>query len=271
VSNGVTIPVAASGKTCADGGDPLTPAVLQSLSAKGTLRFGFLVVGRNFDVVSNATTVDVVGDYRRGTTAYLLSITGPLSVGNCITSSYSSPGDTTPLDAGQAIRLSSAGASLLLIKKQFSSTTAYEATAPATFVPSTGGDFAFANTTAGTDVQQFSTTVTVPSNFAWTNSAALATVDRQGATFTWSGGSGAPFVSITGVAFTDSGFSAFFRCQAPTSAGQFTVPASVLLAMPSGPGSLYLEAVGSQQTFTAPGLDWGNVAARNTLTRSTRF
>ena len=270
VSNGVTIPVAASGKTCADPGDPLTPAVLQTLSAKATVRLGSLFVGRNVDLTSGSTSVNVEGDFRTGTADYLTSRISPLSVGNCITTSSDySPGATTPLDAGQAINLSSVVGSLILNKKVYSNATAYEATAPVSFVPATGGDFVFFNPTAGTDVRQFSASLSVPSNFAWTNSTALATVDRQGATFTWSGGSGAAFVSIGGVA--SGGPTAYFNCQAPISAGQFTIPSSVLLAMPAGPGTLFVEVVGSQQTFSAPGLDWGKLTGRVTYTRSTRF
>ncbi len=274
VSNGVTIPVAASGKTCADPDDPLTPAVLRTLSAKATLRLGFLAVGRNIDVSSGSTTVGVEGDFRTGTALYLTYQVNYLpSVGNCVTQSGRSPyptGTTNPLDAGPAINVTGLTSSLTLNRKIFTNSTGYAAAAPLSFIPATGGDFVFFNPTAGTDVQQFSTTVSVPSNFTWTNSAALATVDRQGATFTWSGGSTAAYVSILGSATAD-GSSASFSCRAPTGAGQFTVPSSVLLAMPPGPGLLYIEAVSSQQSFSAPGLDWGNLWGHVTFTRSTRF
>jgi hypothetical protein len=52
-----------------------------------------------------------------------------------------------------------------------------------------------------------------------------------------------------------------FVCNAPVSAGQFTVPPSVLLALPSGTGSLSVENSTNPQTFTATGLDLGYVTA----------
>ena len=104
LSNGATIPVAASGKTCADPGDPLTPAILQNLSSKTTVRFGSLYVYRTLDVASGPTRLDVWGDFRAVSAGYLTYASGSLSVGNCITtSSYFSPETSAPLDAGQAI------------------------------------------------------------------------------------------------------------------------------------------------------------------------
>ena len=271
LSNGVTIPVAASGKTCTDPGDPLTPAILQTLSAKATARLGSLYVYRTSDVTSGSTTSLVSGEFQLGSAAYLIDNIGPLSLDNCITTNTSSSGTSMPLDAGQTINVTSLGGTLILNKKVFSTTTVYQANAPTNFVPAEGGEFTFFNPSPGTDVQQFSTAVFVPSNFTWTNSSAFATVNRRGATFTWSGGSNAAYVSITGVADVATGFRASFRCNAPASAGQFTVPASVLMAMPPGPALLYLEAVSSQQSFTAPGLDWGLLDGRVSLKRSTRF
>ena len=271
LSNGVTIPVAASGKTCADPGDPLTPTILQTLSAKKTARIGSLYVYRSVDVTSGSTTVDVSGEFRSGSAALLTDTIGSLSLGNCITTSPSPSITSGPLDAGQTINVTSLRGTLILNKKVFSSATTYGANVPTSFVTVEGGEFAFFNPAPGTDVQQFSTVVSVPSNFTWTNSSALATIDRRGATFSWSGGSNAAYVVITGVADVTSGYSASFRCNAPVRAGQFTVPQSVLLAMPPGPGKLYLEAVSSQQSFTAPGLDWGLLDGRAGFTRSTRF
>jgi hypothetical protein len=48
------------------------------------------------------------------------------------------------------------------------------------------------------------------------------------------------------------------------SAGQFTVPASILLQVPAGSGSLAVENLTNYQPFTAAGLDsgvaWGAVS-----------
>jgi hypothetical protein len=48
-----------------------------------------------------------------------------------------------------------------------------------------------------------------------------------------------------------------FTCEAPASAGQFTVPSYILLALPAGSGTLGVDNYGNPQTFTATGLDLG--------------
>ena len=120
-------------------------------------------------------------------------------------------------------------------------------------------------------MQHFSTILSLPSNFAWTNSAALAAIDRRGATVSWSGGSTAAFAVIAGSATSDTGSTAGFYCRAPTSPGQFTIPSSVLMAIPSGPGYLILQAASSQQSFSAPGLDFGSLSGRVSVVNTVRY
>jgi acyl dehydratase len=80
----------------------------------------------------------------------------------------------------------------------------------------------------------------------------IRTVDRGGATVTWSGGGSASYVEFTGSsALAD----AFFTCRAAVSPGQFTIPASVLLAVPRDGFILTVSAV-SQEIAFPPGLDF---------------
>lgn len=120
-------------------------------------------------------------------------------------------------------------------------------------------------------MQHFSTSLSLPSNFAWTNSAALAAIDRRGATVSWSPGSTAAFVGILGSAISDTGSTAGFYCRAPTGPGQFTIPAFILMAIPSGPGTVALEATSSQRSFSAPGIDFGSLSGRVTVVGSVRY
>jgi hypothetical protein len=50
---------------------------------------------------------------------------------------------------------------------------------------------------------------------------------------------------------------ASFTCIAPVSAGQFTVPAYILSALPAGTGSVTVDNNTNYQTFNASGLNYG--------------
>ena len=54
---------------------------------------------------------------------------------------------------------------------------------------------------------------------------------------------------------------ASFTCLAPISAGQFTVPAYILAALPAGTGNVTVKNTTNYQTFTASGLNYGAAQA----------
>lgn len=89
--------------------------------------------------------------------------------------------------------------------------------------------------------------------------ASISSVTRsQGVTVNWTGGGTSTYVTISGSsAATINGqfTSVAFTCNAPVSAGTFTVPPPVLLALPAGNGSLSVGNYTNPQTFTASGLD----------------
>jgi hypothetical protein len=86
---------------------------------------------------------------------------------------------------------------------------------------------------------------------------------------TWTGGDPSTSAFIEGsstniTSTTSSGAS--FICIAPIGPGQFTVPSSVLLALPptsaqslGSSGFLIVGSISTPTTFTAPGLDFGYV------------
>ena len=91
----------------------------------------------------------------------------------------------------------------------------------------------------------------------WINASSDGTINRaNGVTVTWTGGAAGTYVHITGSASTGSGFSAYFICNAPASAGTFTVPPGVLLALPAGSGGLEVSDYTNPQPFTATPLDF---------------
>jgi hypothetical protein len=109
----------------------------------------------------------------------------------------------------------------------------------------------------------------------WANQAQVAAVTRtQGVNVTWSGGASGSYVSIIGNSGATIGgklVSVTFTCLAPVSAGQFTVPVPVLLALPAGTGSLTLGSSGAIQLFTATGLDLGVLSGASFTSKSLAY
>jgi hypothetical protein len=125
------------------------------------------------------------------------------------------------------------------------------------------GPYMAENGSGGADVGHFMANLMVPDPLVWTNQDSINTVPRtQGLNLTWSGGDPSGYVSMVGTSI-NSGVFGGFVCIERVSAGQFTVPNVVLLALPPS-GSLQgtpqgFLSVGStiSSTFTAPGLDIG--------------
>jgi len=79
---------------------------------------------------------------------------------------------------------------------------------------------------------------------------------------------GSNVILIEGVSATDKTLTngAGFSCAAPASAGTFTVPPAVMLALPAGSyGTVYFKPVIGPVGFTASGLNLGYVTS-NLLT-----
>jgi uncharacterized protein (TIGR03437 family) len=269
VSNGVTIPVAATGKTCSDPDDRFTPAVIQTLSAKAATNTGTFYIGRFANLSDGTTSQYVFGSFFSTNGFGLSAGYNSLSIGNCLTTgSDDFPGDTRkPLDAGLTIQVIGPKGNLFLAKAASATESTYNTKPPGGFIPAAGGDFIIDNFPGGMDVQRISTPLSLPLDFTWTNPAALATVDRRGATVTWSGGFSATYVEIQasgGLAYS------FFRCLAPVSAGQFTIPASVLLAVPQGSNYLTVSAV-YRTSYSPPFLDFFKLEGVVGITANARF
>jgi hypothetical protein len=112
------------------------------------------------------------------------------------------------------------------------------------------------NGSGGKDIGSFQVSLNVPApTLNVTNQNALASIAlAKGATITWSGGFAGGFLEITG---SGGAPAVKFICWAPSSAGQFTVPPSILLAVPPGQGSISVQNATPFQTITATGLDVG--------------
>jgi hypothetical protein len=118
-------------------------------------------------------------------------------------------------------------------------TGAIDASPSSRFIPvSGGGQFAFSNS-AGGAVGPFQASLTIPTTpITWSQRTALnqQTVSRtKGLTVTWSNGDPNSYVQISGRSMGSLGSTGIveFTCSAPASAGQFTIPNTVLASLPA--------------------------------------
>lgn len=270
VSNSATLPISPNGGTCSDPNTQFTTAQLQALSTTSNVNVGTIFIDEETNVSKN-----VVKDlfrakflsYPPGQYEVKTPSDGFISYGSCVITAPDT--SSTHLNAGPALTVSGPGgeqASASLTTLKDGTLGDYKSTLPAGFIPSGGGTFTFSNGSGSSAVGGISNaSITLPSPIVWTNMSGISSVNRsEGLTVTWSGGSPSSFVVIQGSATvappgTDS---VAFTCAASSASGQFTIPPSLLLAMPTGGrGELSVNSVAFPSPFSAPGLNLGAVFA----------
>ena len=283
LSNGTTIPISANGGQCSDTFGVQSTTWPPLLTLSNGINLGFIQVSQTAStpysltgVAKPTVTSSAVGaDFVHYTQAQLASqyqtIFSPnASVGSCVTTvtlaanSGTSTANYTGLDAGSSVNLNSFTGQVFPFGKQAMGIYSYTQTA--TFPT---GAYTLTDGTGGTGVGPIgSIAVTIPAYATWTNQATLGGTQitrANGLTLTWSGGATAGgYIDIQGSAgFGGNGSDTIaFECAASPAAGQFTIPASVLLAMPVGAGSLQLgNNVG--QFATIPGMNIAAVGTAN--------
>lgn len=201
------------------------------------------------------------GSFQSQPAAQYSSSSSFFSIGSCIVSSSTSSTSTTitstGLDAGKQIALKGAGLSTNL--SEIVTGAYYDVL---TSAPVTGSAYIFTGS-GGKDVGPFTATITLPAPLTWTNESSISTVtESAGQRITWSGGATGSYVIISGGSTVPSAsLSVAFICLAPVSDEQFTVPSYVLLALPTGTGSLGVYNYEAGVNFTATGIDSGRVSA----------
>ncbi len=153
------------------------------------------------------------------------------------------------------------------------------------------GTYAIDNGAGGADVKGFKFSLTLPPPLDWTNMNSVGPVVRaNGQLVTWTGGDPNGVVTIMGdslVITTNANGSlavgAFFTCHAPDSAGQFTIPAPVLLTLPASTaitiapgvsivaGSLSVGTSSLPVQFSATGIDIGYASSSVTSAKTVAY
>jgi len=275
-----------NGGPCSDSGG-ISSDVLQTLSTRGNIAVGSVSLTRTAlsiilppPLPSQTTTTEVGGASfaRYNATAFLQGISSfsTVSLGGCVVFTFRSGssaatglGTFTGLNAGAAINVSGPNGS-----KQLTPTAGKPGLYSAIFSgfgqPSylTPGAYTITGP-GGSDVGPFTVMITAGSPLTWTNQSSISTVNRsQDLTITWTGGTGQVLIQGASLAGpSNATFGGSFICVAPASAGQFTVPSVVLLALPPSAvtsagtstipnGFLYVGS-STSSPFTASGLDQG--------------
>jgi uncharacterized protein (TIGR03437 family) len=182
------------------------------------------------------------------------------------------------LDAGPALSLTLPGGRVVSVPKD-SRTNTYSASlsgpvnplAPAPPPVIVAGTYGLAGP-GGSDVRSFTASINAPGGFLWSNQDAIAEVDRsRSLPIAWSGAQSGS-VSIMGFAGQKAGGTdqdpiydvAMFICQAPASAGQYTVAASVLQQLPAAAFDLTGSGIGMLTVMTQPDANTGKFDAQLT-------
>jgi len=304
VSNWVTTSIAApnANRVCSDATGPSSSELLNFLDKGGS--FGFVGLSRNistspalpppFGTGSPTTTTTDTGSasfvkYTPEQFSVAENIFQTYTIGACSVFVFNGQSPiivdpTTPvgLNAGSVIDVSGPnGAKQLKPLANFTGT--YSATLGGGSGPNalplylSQGTYTIDNGAGGADVKGFNFNLTLPPPLNWTNMNSVGPVVRaNGQLVTWTGGDPNGVVTISGDSLVistsgngSSAVGAFFTCHAPDSAGQFTIPAAVLLTLPSSTaitvapgisidaGSLSLGSSSQPVQFSATGINLG--------------
>jgi uncharacterized protein (TIGR03437 family) len=275
VSNTATLPIAGNGGSCSDSVNPAAsdPRVTAAL-AKGSLSVGVVSLGQsNISLTILGTTImqsvnNGAANFIRYTPvqyAAAANTSMTASIGSC-TVSVAAPSvggvpaapNYTGLDAGPVIAVAPGG--------NLTGTAGFKGTYSGQLSTLAAGNYQVTGT-GGADVGAFSLNLAVPAPLVWSNQAAVVAspiIRAQGQTVTWTGGDPGSYVTILGTSPTAGAnpTSVSFICTAPISAGRFTIPAPVLLALPASTisqgtpnGSMFVGSNTTPVPFTASGLD----------------
>jgi uncharacterized protein (TIGR03437 family) len=306
VSNWVTTSIAEQGanRICSDATGPSSGQLLSFLSKGGS--FGFVGLSRDtitspalpppFGTGSPTTTTTDTGSgsfvkYTPQQISVAENIFQTYTIDTCTVFEFNGQSATITdptlpvgLNAGPVINVNGPHGAKQLMPNASSGVGFYDATLGGGSGPSAlplyldQGTYSIDNGAGGADVKGFKFSLTLPPALTWTNMTSVGPIIRaNGQLVTWTGGDPSGVVTISGdsiVIGTDSSgnstaVGAFFSCHAPVSAGQFNIPAPVLLSLPPSSvispvagvsidaGSLSLGTSSLPVQFTATGIDIG--------------
>ena len=279
VSNFGTIPVAASGRSCAEPVAGLTAGQIQSLMSKPTITRGvldFIAEGDTSADAAFAQFTNIQFAVRQPGTAVSFNDCTVLNFTNATFPTTGLPTPIVPntikataLDAGPSIELTTPSGSGFGNQTLAFQNGSYGIDG-LTGMGSLKGTYTFTGA-GGADVGAFTAQVTWPGGgggFNFTTPGNAGSVTRaNGLTVAWNQPSNTDpdeFVQVYGFAFVPNlPFGAEYVCNVPLSAQQFAIPPAVLLALPSQaslgamPQAVLEVNLIITKPFSAPGIDVG--------------
>jgi uncharacterized protein (TIGR03437 family) len=275
LSNYATMAISPNGGQCSDA-NAISPANLPALLARSSVNVADFQLQQTVSTTyqgntpSTATTVQPGALFANFTQSQLSSdrerLFGAISLGSClVTINMNDHGNGnnpayTGLNAGMSVTLLPPSGSVLTLTPANGVGDYTDSANPASLLPA--GVYTASNGAGGTGVGPFSVNFTVAPFVTWTNESSYANtaIDRtQSLIVQWSGGSASTYVDIVGsTQFGGSGptgGSIQFECSAPQNTGQFTIPPSVLLALPPEPGGTFQVSTIGGGVIQVPGFD----------------
>jgi hypothetical protein len=264
ISNALTIPVAATGRSCTDDGSELSGDYLQGLINAGTLRFG--LVGLRHNVILSSPQIvfnDAFIGFARldmATWAFWQAYLNYIAPGSCTVFTIKAdtrgmPALTRPpaLDAGASLTLSIPGSAPVNMER--TGDGFYGETTMEPIYPTTGTTTLTVTGTGGSQVGAFSAKVTPGAAITVHNLNTFGTIDRaQGVTVTWQGALTGSVVTVAGTSVLPSQTSPYvtlFSCRARADEGRFTVPGWVLQALPASQANGSMIAIANATPLTS--------------------
>jgi uncharacterized protein (TIGR03437 family) len=230
---------------------------------------------------------------------------GPASIfttiGPCIVTPFKQPDQPdnsdslSYLDAGTVINVKGPNGDKELAKFNVAGAIGYSVLLGSTPIPAPGfppgdppyltpGTYTADNGAGGPQVGAFMTSLTIPSEFVWTNEAVTEVNRAQGLEITWTGGDPSWMVSIAGSSTIPesptqpeaTGY--YFSCSVSSALGRYTVPAPVLMTLPPSvvtegvsSGGLTVGTFSVPERFNATGIDYGEFSFTHTIARTVKY
>jgi len=275
VANATTIPVAQSGTTCPPppntGGGGATPsqAEISQWINSGNFSYGTVNIGRSTNYgtpTTKSSSFTAVFGRASGLATDLQGFLQP-TIGGCtilrVQGGIYPNVNFTYYDAGPSVTANGPNGSQVATKQAVAGTISYNAeNLPITFI--TAGRYTLSGT-GGAQVGAFSGTLDVGDEIVWTNWQEATSVNRSSPlTVRWTGASTSQYVSISGSSISLDLSYTGFTCLANRSAGQFSIPASILSQLPASvsfgefsiPGAMSISGTTNGTRINASGVDF---------------
>jgi uncharacterized protein (TIGR03437 family) len=289
ISNFASIPVAATGRTCADWFTSSADVERLLGTGKTEVNLGWFYLSRFLSYSPGFAGVPATLNTQDSATAQFVRYTpfdssnwgsvGGFANPGCVVTTYATDNPfASPivkrLDAGPSVTLTlpdGTTRTLAMLQGFNYAFSVNDATPGAQLIiPEAGGTFRF-NAPGGADVGAAEATIAANNPLVWNEHTTISEVSRtQPLTLTWTGGAPGGFVIIQGGTFAGPNAEIFtsFGCTAPVEAGSFTVPRDVLASMVASTvispqniptGTLLVQHFTLPARFTAQGLDQGSI------------